>query len=110
MSVADTPSAVPVVPTPVSGRAPRDGTALPAAAQPAPAAAAAPVAAPSATPSPIGFTISYDAATQRLVLEALEPGSGFVISQLPPGYVVKRFSASVGSIAPARGGKVDSAA
>jgi hypothetical protein len=70
-----------------------------------------PAVAPAPPPPPaIGFSLSYDAATQRLVLEALEPGSGFVISQVPPGYVVKQFSVTVSGIVPARGATVDSAA
>ncbi|MGO8915003.1 MAG: hypothetical protein ACLQJR_03755 [Stellaceae bacterium] len=113
MAVTDTPSAVPVAPTPASGRQPREAAAQPDRQAPTSAAtAAAPAAAAAAAPSPpvaIGFSLSYDQATQRLVLEAREPGSGFVISQLPPGYVVKQFSASIGGIAPVRGATVDSA-
>jgi hypothetical protein len=108
VAVTDTSSVVPVASAPASGRPARDAAAPP---DQAPASAATP-AAPAQPPqlTPIGFTLSYDEATQRLVLEAREPGSGFVIAQIPPGYVVKQFSASIGGIAPARGAKVDSAA
>ena len=110
MAVTDTPLAVPIPSTPAaSGRQPHNAAALPnqtPATAAAPTPAAAPVAAPQAA---IGFTLSYDQATRRLVLEAREPGSGFVIAQVPPGYVVKRFSATIGGIAPARGAMVDSA-
>lgn len=111
MSVTDTPSTVPVPSTPpASGRAPRDATEPVQATTPAPVAVVPAVAPAAPSPPAIGFSLSYDAATQRLVLEALEPGSGFVISQVPPGYVVKQFSATVSGIAPARGATVDSAA
>lgn len=108
MAVTDTASALPIPATPVAGRqAPAAEDAAghaptPAAPAPAPAPAAPP-------PPPIGLTLSFDDATHRLVLEAVEPGSGFVISRIPPGYVVKQFTASIGGIAPARGAKVNSA-
>lgn len=110
MSVTDTPSTAPVPsPPPASGRTTRDPVTQPSQPPPAPVAVA-PAAAPVAAAAPaIGFSLSYDAATQRLVLEALEPGSGFVIAKVPPGYVVKQFSATIGGIARPRGAKVDSA-
>jgi hypothetical protein len=46
------------------------------------------------TPSPIGFTLRYDNDLQRLILEARDPVSGYVIVQIPPKYVLKQFSAS----------------
>lgn len=107
MAVTDPSSAVPVATTPIGGRPARDAAAPP---DQAPASAAAtPAPAPPQQLTPIGFTLSYDQTTQRLVLEAREPGSGFVIAQIPPGYVVKQFSASIGGIAPPRGATVDSA-
>jgi hypothetical protein len=44
-------------------------------------------------PSPIGFTLHYDSDLQRLILEARDPVSGYVIVQIPPKYVLKQFSA-----------------
>jgi hypothetical protein len=123
VAVTDTPSASPVAPTnlgsgrtppasqtasPTASRAPDQGAGRAAPAAAAPPAASPPPAVP--VPQPIGLTLSYDDATHRLVLEAREPGSGFVIARIPPSYVVKQFSASVGGIAPARGATVDSAA
>jgi hypothetical protein len=124
VAVTDTPSALPTAPTNVGGSSrtpPASQTASPTAnrtadqgASPAAPATAVPAAAASpaplvAVPQPIGLTVSYDDATHRLVLEAREPGSGFVIARIPPSYVVKQFSASVGGIAPARGATVNSA-
>jgi hypothetical protein len=55
-------------------------------------------------PSPIGFTVHFDGDSQRLILEAREPVSGYVIVQIPPKYVVKQFSATVRSnLEPSRG-------
>jgi hypothetical protein len=51
----------------------------------------------TAAASPIGFTVHFDGASQRLILEAREPASGYLIVQLPPKYVVKQFSATVRS-------------
>jgi hypothetical protein len=66
---------------------------------------------PSVSPSSaIGFSTSYDPSTGRIILEAREPRSGFIIYQMPPKYVIKQFAASVGAIEPARGGRVDGAA
>lgn len=107
MAVMDTSSALPIASTPTSARLGREAAVQPDQAPASAAAAATP--APPPQPAPIGFTLSYDQATQRLVLEAREPGSGFVIAQLPPGYVVKQFSGSVGGVAPLRGAKVDNA-
>ena len=46
------------------------------------------------TPSPIGFTLRYDNDLQRLILEARDPVSGYVIVQIPPKYVLRQFSAT----------------
>ena len=45
--------------------------------------------------APIGFTLRFDGDSQRLILEAREPVSGYLIVQIPPTYVVKQFSATV---------------
>jgi hypothetical protein len=66
--------------------------------------------APISLAGAIGFSLQYDPETRRMFLEAREPVSGFVIFQMPPKYVIKQFSASIGRIEPARGAKVDSAA
>lgn len=59
---------------------------------------------PAPTPSPIGFTLHFDGDSQRLILEAREPASGYVIVQIPPKYVVRQFSATVRSnLEPSRG-------
>jgi len=81
--------------------------------RPQPAPANAPVtsastdsakAEPAPTPSPIGFTLRFDGDSQRLILEAREPASGFVIVQIPPKYVVKQFSTTVrANLEPSRG-------
>jgi hypothetical protein len=61
-------------------------------------------------PSSIGFTLHFDGDSQRLILEAREPVSGYVIVQIPPKYVVKQFSATVRTnLAPPRGRGVDAA-
>ncbi len=115
MAVTDTPSTAPVHSAhagerPAPGMATASGTTQSGPGRiAAPAAPPAAPVAPPAAPLPIGFALSYDAATQRLVLEAREPGSGFLISQVPPGYVVKQFTASIGGIAPLRGAAIDSA-
>lgn len=110
MAVTDTPLTVPNASTPANPR-PTPATATPSSpAQPSAApAATAETAPPAPAPAAIGFSLSYDAATQRLILEAREPGSGFVISQIPPSYAVRLLSASFGGVAPARGAKVNSA-
>ncbi len=65
---------------------------------------------PTPAPSPIGFTLHYDGDLQRLILEAREPVSGYVIVQIPPKYVVKQFSATVRArVEPTRGQGVDDA-
>ena len=110
MAVTNTPSTAPIAPTPASGRPVSDAATATSAARttPAPAPVAAPPP-PPPVPAPIGFSLSYDAAAGSLVLQAREPGSGFLIAQIPPSYAVRLFSASIGPIAPARGGKVNSA-
>jgi len=112
VAVTDTPSTGPVASPPSKGHQ-TPQTAAPSSVPQASAAPAAPAVDPRPAPAPsppIGFSLSYDDATHRLVLEAREPGSGFVISQIPPAYAVRLFSASIGPIAPSRGGKVNSAA
>jgi hypothetical protein len=59
---------------------------------------------PIPAPSPIGFTLHFDDDSQRLILEAREPASGYLIVQIPPKYVVKQFSATVrANLEPSRG-------
>lgn len=110
MAVTDPASTLPISSTPASGH--QSPAAADAAVQEPvqAAAAAAPAAQAPPLPQPIGLTLSYDDATHRLVLEAREPGSGFVISSIPSRYVVSQFTATLGGIAPARGATVDSAA
>ena len=76
----------------------------------APASTDVAKAEPIPTPSAIGFTVHFDGDSQRLILEAREPASGYVIVQIPPKYVVKQFSATVRSnLEPSRGQGVDDA-
>ena len=64
---------------------------------------------PPPAPSPIGFTLHFDGDSQRLILEAREPVSGYVIVQIPPKYVVKQFSATIRTNLAPRGQGVDAA-
>ncbi len=65
---------------------------------------------PAPAPSPIGLTVHFDGDSQRLILEAREPVSGYLIVQIPPKYVVKQFSATVRTnLEPTRGRDVDAA-
>jgi hypothetical protein len=65
-------------------------------------------AAKTAAPAPaIGFTLHFDLDMQRFILEAREPGSGFVIYQIPRKYAVSELSGSLGT--PTRGTSIDSA-
>ena len=86
-----------------------------AAPPPSDSAPAAPVpeAAPrvaETAPSSFGFALHYDQGMQRMILEARDPVTGFVIFQMPTKYVTKQFSAGAGALVErARGGKVDSA-
>jgi hypothetical protein len=100
--------------TQAAGGAPRE---RPQQAVPRPSSQAAPAnepvtlastdgakAEPAPTLSPIGFTLHFDGDSQRLILEAREPASGYLIVQIPPKYVVKQFSATVRSnLEPSRG-------
>jgi hypothetical protein len=110
VSVTSTPASIPAVP-PVQSNGPARSRTPPADAAPAqPVAAAAPEASAPPVPAAIGFSLVYDAGSGRMILEALEPDSGFVIYQMPPKYVIKQFTASVAPVDAARGATVDSAA
>ena len=110
MASSQTLTPLPATPAPANGHqahtAPTSSTAAPAGAT-APAKAETPT--PPAVSGGIGFKLRYDQDTQRLILEARDPVSGFVIYQIPPQYVIKQFSANIGSVEPARGAQVDSA-
>jgi hypothetical protein len=73
---------------PSTASSPANGAVTPATTEAARAEA-------TPAPSPIGFTLHYDNDLQRLILEARDPVSGYVIVQIPPKYVVKQFSATV---------------
>ncbi len=115
VSVTSGPSSLPPASAPQTGQPARTTATAPSTA---PAGAAQGALAPASevpnSPSPnataIGFSLSYDSTTGRMILEAREPGSGFIIYQMPPKYVVKQFTATVGGIEPARGGQVDGTA
>jgi hypothetical protein len=110
VSVTSTPAPGPAVsPVQSNGQA-RSRTSPPDAAPTHPVAAATPEVPAPPAPSAIGFSLDYDPGSGRMILEAREPVSGFVIYQMPPKYVIKQFTASVAPVEPARGAKVDSAA
>jgi hypothetical protein len=113
VATSETLSAAPIAPAAPAGHARHEAPAARGAAPAkdgAPAQPAAPeTPAPSASSAPIGFKLRYDQDTRRLILEARDPVSGFVIYQIPPKYVIKQFSARVGAVERARGGRVDSA-
>jgi hypothetical protein len=115
VSVTSGPAIPPLVRVAQTGQ-PQRATAIEPSTPPAGEASHAPaqapdVPAPSASPeSGIGFSTSYDPSTGRIILEAREPGSGFVIYRMPPKYVIKQFTASVAPVDAARGATVDSAA
>ena len=83
--------------------------------QKTPGEGASPVAAPdtvrtppAAASSPYNFVLRFDPDTQRMILEARDSVTGFVIFQMPPKYVIKQFSAGAADkAAPPRGGQVD---
>jgi len=115
VSVTSGPAIAPLVPVAQTGQ-PQRATAIEPSTPPSGEASHAPAQAPdvpaaSASPaSGIGFSTSYDPSTGRIILEAREPRSGFIIYQMPPKYVIKQFAASIGAIEPARGGRIDGAA
>lgn len=116
MAITEAPSSSPVAPAVASDQALRRPTPTPTPAiakDDAPRQAVSADAAKAAAqprPAPFALTQHYDQDTRRLILEARDPVSGFVIYQMPPKYVIKQFSASVStSVAPARGARVDSA-
>lgn len=115
MAITEAPSSSPVAPAMASDQALRRTTppTAPAIAKddaPRQAVSADAAKAPPPRPAPFALTQHYDQDTRRLILEARDPVSGFVIYQMPPKYVIKQFSASVSTrVAPARGARVDSA-
>jgi hypothetical protein len=115
MDMTPTSSISPIVPTTV---AERQAPVAPAPTSDETAAAIAPVAvAPTAVQavSPaasatIGFSLRFDPDTERMILEARDAVTGFIIDQLPLKYAVKQFSARVsGSAISARGARIDDA-
>lgn len=90
---------------------PRPSTQASPASEPVPAVRTDEARAePTPAPSPIGFTLHYDGDLQRIILEAREPDSGYVIVQIPPKYVVKQFSATVRAhVEPTRGQGINDA-
>jgi hypothetical protein len=58
----------------------------------------------------IGFSLRFDPETERMILEARDAITGFIIQRIPSKYVVKQFSARVSStVVPARGTRIDNA-
>lgn len=93
--------------SPSSAAAARESTAaaLPGASKVAKKAAAAQPVSP-----PFSLTYHFDEQTQRMILEARDPDSGFVVYQMPPKYIIKQFDASAsGTVPSTRGGKLDNA-
>jgi hypothetical protein len=70
------------------------------AASPAVPPAAETGNAPKPTPPPFGLTEHFDDDMQRMILEARDPVSGYVIFQMPAKYVIKQHSAIVHPVAP----------
>jgi hypothetical protein len=63
-----------------------------------------------AVPAPFSLSYHFDEQTQRMILEARDPASGFVVFQMPPKYIIKQFTTSAGGTAAAtRGAKLDNA-
>ena len=50
--------------------------------------------APKPAPAVFGLTMHFDSDMQRMILEARDPASGYVIFQMPAKYVLKQFSAN----------------
>jgi hypothetical protein len=95
----------PSPPSPAPSTEPAPAPTTPAA----PPLTAAPVT-PAAASGAIGFTLTFDPGTERMILEAREAATGFVIDQIPPKYVVKQFSAqSSVNASPGRGGRLNKA-
>ena len=83
---------------------------VPSAAPLSASSAAAPSVPPAAAAGAVGFTLTFDPETQRMILEARDLATGFVIDQMPPKYVVKQFSAPAGVRATSpRGSRIDNA-
>jgi hypothetical protein len=115
VSVTSTSSTLPLAPAAQAGRPATETATKPGGSPageetraPTPAQDEAVPSAPSGTA--IGFSLSYDPSAGRMILEAREPVSGFIIDQIPPQYVIKQFNATVNAIVPARGAQVDGAA
>lgn len=97
--------------SPRSAPASTDAPSKAVTATPAtPEVADTPKAQPELGPSTFTFSVHYDLGTHRLILEARDPVTGFVIYQQPRKYILKQFSASVNAvIPPTRGGRLDNA-
>jgi hypothetical protein len=102
VAVTETSPTLPIVPTPAPESAPR--VVAPTAAPVPTAAAAAPSAtadsAAKAAAAPLGFALHFDSDTQRMILEARDPVTGYVIYQMPAKYVIKQLSTSAQPAAP----------
>ena len=102
MAVTETSPTLPIAPTPAPESAPRAAAPV---TQPVPAAAAAaPVATADSGPkppsTPPGFSLHFDSDTQRMILEARDLITGYVIYQMPAKYVIKQLSTSAQPAAP----------
>lgn len=108
-----TTTSVPAQPATPSGPPPREAAKAEAPLSPSQGSsqqASQPSAAPKAPPTApaVGFTLAFDADTQRLILEARDPSSGIVIYQIPPKSAITQLSSSASAV-PQRGATVDSA-
>lgn len=100
LSRAQSSSAAPIAPVPSSAPASRE--TADSADKPKPQ--------PQVSTQGIGFTLRYSQDTHRLILEARDPASGFVIYEQPPQYVLKQFQASLDATGSSpRGGNLDNA-
>ena len=86
---------------------PVQGQRGPASAAAAPAENAPKLEAPA--PPAFGLVLHYDRDMQRLILEARDPVSGFVILQVPQKYMMEQFATLGASVERMRGKGVDSA-
>jgi hypothetical protein len=63
----------------------------------------------AAAPAAFGLVLHYDQDMQRLILEARDSASGFVIFQIPQKYVTEQFATLPANGARVRGTSVDRA-
>jgi hypothetical protein len=90
-------------PAPRKSAVPSNSSAV---ASPAVPPAAETSSAPKPSTPPFGLTEHFDDDMQRMILEARDPASGYVIFQMPAKYVIKQHSAGASSVT-ARGTSIN---